>query len=75
MAQLFTEYEVARGILKFQCKTWQFRATSYSVNIQVITCKEKKKKRIKALTSVLPDNWFQNKAIYEYDYFDHHQNT
>ena len=29
---LFTQYDVARGILKFQCKTWEFRATSYSVN-------------------------------------------
>ena len=29
---LLTEYEVARGILKFQCKTWKFRVTSYSVN-------------------------------------------
>ena len=29
---LFTEYDVAWGILKFQCKTWEFRATSYSVN-------------------------------------------
>ena len=29
---LFTEYDVARGILKLLCKTWEFRATSYSVN-------------------------------------------
>ena len=28
---LFTEYDVARGILKLQCKTWEFCATSYSV--------------------------------------------
>ena len=28
---LFTEYDVARGILKFQCKTWEVHATSYSV--------------------------------------------
>ena len=33
---MFTEYDVARGILKFQCKTWEFRATSYSVNSQTI---------------------------------------
>ena len=32
VAWLFTEYDVARGILKFQWKTWEFRATSYSVN-------------------------------------------
>ena len=31
VACLFTEYDVARGILRFQCKTWEFRATSYSV--------------------------------------------
>ena len=31
---LFTEYDVARGILKFQCKTWEFRSTSYYVNSQ-----------------------------------------
>ena len=24
------EHDVARGILKFQCKTWEFRATSCS---------------------------------------------
>ena len=34
VALMFTEYDVARGILKFQCKTWEFRATSYSVNSQ-----------------------------------------
>ena len=33
---LFTEYYVARGILKSLCKTWEFRATSYSVNSQGI---------------------------------------
>ena len=33
---LFTEYDVARAILKFQCKTWEFRATSYSVNSKAI---------------------------------------
>ena len=27
---LFTEYDVARGILKVECKTWEIRATSYS---------------------------------------------
>ena len=27
-SSLFTEYDVARGILKFQCKTWEFRDTS-----------------------------------------------
>ena len=32
VAWLVTEYDVAWGILKFQCKTWEFRATSYSVN-------------------------------------------
>ena len=26
-----SEYYVAQGILKFQCKTWEFRATSHSV--------------------------------------------
>ena len=36
VAWLFTEHDVARGILKFQCKTWEFLATSYSVNSQVI---------------------------------------
>ena len=36
VAWLFIEYDVARGILKFQCKTWEFRATSYSVNSQGI---------------------------------------
>ena len=36
VAWLFTEYEVALGILSFQCKTWEFRATSYSVNSQTI---------------------------------------
>ena len=36
VARLFTEYDVARGILKFQCKTWEFRATSYSVNSKAI---------------------------------------
>ena len=34
MAWLFTEYDIARGILKFQCKIWEFRAKSYSVNGQ-----------------------------------------
>ena len=28
---LTTEYDVARGVLKSQCKIWEFRATSYSV--------------------------------------------
>ena len=32
VAWLFTEFDVQRGILKFQYKTWEFRATSYSVN-------------------------------------------
>ena len=36
VAGLFTEFDVARGILKFQCKTWEFRAASYSVNSQAI---------------------------------------
>ena len=36
VAWLFTEYEVARGILSFQCKTWEFRGTSYSVTSQTI---------------------------------------
>ena len=36
VAWLFTEYDVARGILQFQCKTWEFRAASYSVNSQTI---------------------------------------
>ena len=36
VAWLFTEYGVARGILKFQCKTWKFRTTWYSVNSQAI---------------------------------------
>ena len=36
VAWLFTEYDVAWGILKFQCKTWEFRITSYSVNSQAI---------------------------------------
>ena len=31
VAWLFTEYDVAWGILKFQCKTWEFHAMSYSV--------------------------------------------
>ena len=35
-AQPITEYDVARGILKFQCKTWEGRATSYSVNSKAI---------------------------------------
>ena len=35
-AQPITEYDVARGILKFQCKTWEVRATSYSVNSKAI---------------------------------------
>ena len=35
VAWLFTEY-VAWGILKCQCKTWGFRATSYSVNSQAV---------------------------------------
>ena len=26
----YLEHDVARGILKFQCKTWEFRATSCS---------------------------------------------
>ena len=33
---LFTEYDVAWGILKFQCKTWEFRGTSYSLNSKAI---------------------------------------
>ena len=33
---LFTEYDVARGILKIQCKTWKFRAMSYSINSKAI---------------------------------------
>ena len=33
---MFTEYDVARGILKLQCKTREFRATSYSVNKHAI---------------------------------------
>ena len=33
---MFTVYDVARGILKLQCKPWEFRATSYSVNSQAI---------------------------------------
>ena len=36
VALLFTEYYVARGILKLLCKTWEFPATSYSVNSQGI---------------------------------------
>ena len=36
VAWLFTEYDVARGIPKFQYQTWEFRATSYSVNSQAI---------------------------------------
>ena len=36
VAWLFTEYDLARGILKFQCKTWEFHATSYSVKSQAI---------------------------------------
>ena len=36
VAWLFTEYDVARGILKFQYKTWEFRGTSYSINSQAI---------------------------------------
>ena len=36
MAGLFTEYDVARGILNFQRKTWEFRAMSYSTNSQAI---------------------------------------
>ena len=31
---MFTEYDIAREIQKFQFKTWEFRATSYSVNSQ-----------------------------------------
>ena len=38
-AWLFTEYDVARGILKFRCKTWEFRGTSYSVTSQAIILK------------------------------------
>ena len=34
VALVFTEYDVAREILKLPCKTWIFRATSYSVNSQ-----------------------------------------
>ena len=33
---MFTEYDVAQGIVKFQFKTWGFRATLYSVNSQAI---------------------------------------
>ena len=36
VAVLLTEYDVARGILKFQCTIWEFRAASYSVNSQAI---------------------------------------
>ena len=34
--RVFTEYDAARGILKFQCKTLEIRAMSYSVNSQAI---------------------------------------
>ena len=34
VASMFTEYDIAREIQKFQFKTWEFRATSYSVNSQ-----------------------------------------
>ena len=36
MARLFTECDVVRGILKFPCKIWEFRATLYSINSQAI---------------------------------------
>ena len=36
VARLLIEYDVARGILKFLSKTWEFHATSYSVNSQAI---------------------------------------
>ena len=36
VAWLFAKYDVARGILKLLCKTWEFRATSCSVNSQGI---------------------------------------
>ena len=36
LARPFTEYDVTRGILKWLCKTWKFRAASYSVNSQGI---------------------------------------
>ena len=41
VARPFTEYmyDVARGILKFKCKTWECRATSYSVNSHAIIVK------------------------------------
>ena len=36
VAWRFTEYDVARGQLKFQCNTWDIRAMSCSVNSQTI---------------------------------------
>ena len=40
VSYLFTEHDVARGILKVLGKIWEFRATSYSVNSQgiIVTC-------------------------------------
>ena len=37
VACLFTEYGVARGLLKFQCKTWELLGPSFSVYIQAIS--------------------------------------
>ena len=58
MAWLFTEYEVAWGILKFQCKTWELLATSYLVNSQAIR-----------YNNILPANQNQTSVLFAYAIF------